>query len=213
MNIYLTKRKVDLIKQAKQDFLDIYGIDYTPFTRKIYFYFFVYNNLKYIHKLSLDFVYSNAETWTTTSSPDSCGLSKEFETLDLYPFLESYTGDLLPKIVDHNSKFIVYQYVEGEPIDSITEQEFFYLRFEHSKLLFTPFYNSMTYNLIRTSSGIKLVDFKHFEPKDNKPFFVYLYNEQNRVNTLYIEQGTLLKSIIAHLEIDYPVHSAIIREY
>jgi hypothetical protein len=213
MNIYLIKRKVELIKQARQDFLDIYGINHTPFTRKIYFYFFVHNNLKYIHKPSLDFVYSNAETWTTIRNPDCCGLAKEFETLDLYPFLELYNGDLLPKLVDHNSKFIVYQYVEGEPIESITEHEFFYLRVENSKLLLTPFYNSMAYNLVRTSNGIKLIDFKHFEPKDNKPFFIYLYNEQNRVNTLYIEQGTPLKPIIAHLEIDYPVHSAIIREY
>jgi hypothetical protein len=213
MNIYLTKRKVELIKQARQDFLDIYGIEHTPFTRKIYFYFFVHNNLKYIHKPSLDFVYSNAETWTTTRSPVSCGLSKEFETLDLYPFLELYNGELLPTLVDHNDKFMVYKYVEGTPVDSITEQEFYYLRLEHDKMLFTPFYNSMTYNLVRTDSSIKLVDFKHFEPKDSKPFFIYLYNEENRVNTLYVEQGTLLEHIFAHLAIDYPVHDAIIIEY
>jgi hypothetical protein len=71
----------------------------------------------------------------------------------------------------------------------------------------------MTYNLVRKNDTIKLIDFKHFEPKDNKPFFIYLYNEENRVNTLYIEQGTVLEQIHAHLAIDYPVHDANIIEY
>jgi hypothetical protein len=213
MNTYLIKSKIDLIKEARRDFLDLYGIDYTPFTRKIYFYFFVYNELKYIHKSSLNFIYSNADTWTFTQEPDRCGLVKEYDIIDLYPFLESYNGDLLLELVEYNDKFMVYKYVDGTPVDSITEQEFYYLRLEHDKMLFTPFYNSMTYNLVRTDSSIKLVDFKHFEPKDNKPFFIYLYNEENRVNTLYVEQGTLLEHIFAHLAIDYPVHDAIIIEY
>jgi hypothetical protein len=213
MNTYLIKSKIDLIKEARQDFLDLYGIDYTPFTRKIYFYFFVHNELKYIHKRSLNFIYSNADTWTFTQEPDRCGLVKEYDIIDLYPFLESYSGSLLLDLVEHNDKFLVYKYAHGDPIESITKQEFYQLRSAHDEMLFTPFYNSMTYNLVRTADSIKLVDFKHFEPKDNKPFFVYFHNEQNRVNTLYIEQGTPLKPIIDHLEIDYPVNSATIREY
>jgi len=213
MNTYLIKSKVELIREAQQDFLDIYGITCTPFTRKIYFYFFIHNGLKYIHKKSLAFVYSNADTWTKEQSPITCGLTKEIEIPDLYPFLESYTGNLIPELVENNDKFIVYRYVDGAPIDNISKNEFYNLRLEHDKMLFTPFYNSMTYNLVRTENYIKLVDFKHFEPKDSKPFFIYLYNEENRVNTLYVEQGTPLGQIFAHLAIDYPIHEATIIEY
>jgi hypothetical protein len=66
---------------------------------------------------------------------------------------------------------------------------------------------------VRADNIIKLIDFKHFEIKDNKPFFIYLYNEENRVNTLYVEQGTVLETIFAHLAIDYPVYDATIIEY
>ena len=213
MNTYLIKSKVDLIKKARQDFLEIYGIDYTPFTRKLHFYFFIYNDLKYIHKESLNFVYSNADTWTRNIDPTYCSLTKEYDVFDVYPFLESYTGELLPELVESNEKFIVYKYTDGDPINSVTSEEFYKLKQEHCKMPLTPFYNSMTYNLVRADNTIKLIDFKHFEIKDNKPFFIYLYNEENRVNTLYVEQGTVLETIFAHLAIDYPVYDATIIEY
>jgi len=213
MNLYLINNKARLIKQARTDLLSVYNIDYTPFTRKLHFYFFIHENKKYVHKESLRFVYSNADTYTRDSDPTYCGLQKEFIPLDPCPFLESYTGDLLPPLIDNNDKFLVYEFFEGDPVEEITKEEFCWLESEHMNSKLTPFYNSMTYNIVRSGKTVKLVDFKHFELKDAKPFFIYLYNKQNSVNTLYIKEGTDTRSIISHLGIDYPVLDAIIIEY
>jgi hypothetical protein len=213
MNTYLIKSKIQWIKQARQDFLDIYGIDYTPFTRKVYFYFFIHDNKKYIHKQSLNFVYSNADTWSNDISPEYCPLVKEITTVDICDFLRHYNGSLLPTLLEDNDKFFVYEYFEGDPVDAITADEFQHLKAQDSEVPFTPFYNSMTYNLARNAETIKLIDFKHFDPRQNLPFFVYLYNEDNRVNTLYIEKNTDTDAIVGHLGIDYPVKDAKIIEY
>jgi hypothetical protein len=213
MNLYLINSKARLIKQARADLMRIYGINHTPFSRKLFFYFFVHNNKKYVHKESLRFVYSNADTYTKETEPLQCNLQKDFEPLDPFPFLESYRGELLPALVDSNDAFLVYDFFEGDPAEDLSKEEFYWLENQHVKTELTPFYNSMTYNIVRSDQQIKVVDFKHFEPKDAKPFFIYLYNEQNSVNTLYIKEGTDTRSIISHLSIDYPVLDAIIIEY
>ncbi len=213
MNTYLINSKVQFIKEARDDFKRIYGLDHTPFTRKIYFYFFEHDGKKYVHKQSLRFIYSNADTYTTEVDPYYCYLTKVKQPVDVFPFLETYAGTLLPQLLENNDSFLVYEYWEAEPVDYVTSDEFWYLKNQHDELLLTPFYNSMTYNLARKSNQIKLIDLKHFEHKDSKPFFLYLYNEQNSVNTLYIEKGTDTASIVAHLTIDYPVLDATIIEY
>lgn len=213
MNTYLINSKVQFIKQARDDFKRIYGLDHTPFTRKIYFYFFEHDNKKYVHKQSLKFIYSNADTYTTEVDPYYCYLTKVKHPVDVFAFLETYTGTLLPKLLENNDSFLVYEYWPAEPVDYVTSDEFWYLKNQHNELLFTPFYNSMTYNLARNGNQIKLIDLKHFEHKDSKPFFLYLYNEQNSVNTLYVEKGTDTTSIMEHLTIDYPVLDATIIEY
>lgn len=213
MNTYLTQSKLAFIKEARREFKRIYGLDHTSFTRKIYFYFFTYNDRKYVYKPALEFVYSNAETYTTERDPFFCYLNKQISPVDVVEFLESYQGTLLPNLLEFNDSFLVYEYFVGTPVDSITSAEFKYLKTQHESLALTPFYNSMTYNLVRNGSEIKLIDFKHFEPKDSKPFFIYLFNEDNRVNTLYIEKDTNIESIMEHLAIDYPVKDATIIEY
>lgn len=216
MNSYLIKSKVDLIKEAKQDFFDCYGIDYTPFTRKEFFYFFVYEGKKYVHKKSLEFVYSNAGTFGYDIDPISCNLTKEFNPPDVSKFLEEYTGSLLPKLDHANNKFLVFEYEHGEPMMSVSADEFFYLEQANDNLDLTPFYNSMTYNLLRTDCTdfpVKLIDLKHFDEKDEKPFFIYMFNEQNCVNTLYVEKDSNLALILDHLTIDYPVNDAKIIKY
>jgi hypothetical protein len=214
MNLYLIKSKVDLIKEAQQDFLNLYGKECNPFTRKVYFYFFVQDNKKYIHKKALQFIYTNAETYTSEVDPYYCNLTKSVTPApNVEPFLSEYSGSLLPRLLEDNDKFFVYEYVNGHPIESVSLEEFYYLKLQHDSLDFTPFYNSMTYNLIRTDESIKLIDFKHFDHKKDLPFFVYLYNEDNRVNTLYIEKNTDTDSIAGYLGIDYPVKDAKIIEY
>ena len=63
----------------------------------------------------------------------------------------------------------------------------------------------MAYNLIRTSNNIVLVDLKHFENKKDLPFFVYLYNQNNGVNILHIENHSALDKVVQHLALDYPM--------
>jgi hypothetical protein len=213
MNTYLTQSKVRLIRQAQQDLLAIHGLHHTPFTRKIYFYFFELNGCKYVHKESLKFVYSNADTYTTEVDPHFCHLTQETVPVDVCSFLESYTGDFLPKLLESNQKFLVYEYIDGDPVDFITQQEFYRLKSRHNEMELTPFYNSMTYNLARTENDIKLIDLKHFETKKLLPFFIYLYNEDNSVNSLYIEKNTDVSDIKKHLSVDYPMDSTTIIEY
>jgi hypothetical protein len=213
MNTYLTKSKVDFIKATRDSLLDLYGINHTPFTRKIYFYFFELDGKKYVYKDALRFVYSNADTYTTEVDPTCCALEKQIMPVDVVGFLESYTGTLLPNLLESNSKFLVYEYIDAVPLEAITEQEFYQLKACHEEMELTPFYNSMTYNLTRTAESVKLVDLKHFENKKNLPFFVYFYNEDNGVNSLYAEKHSDLDLIYDHLEIDYPARSARVTLY
>lgn len=213
MNTYLINSKVQFIKEARDDFKRLYDLDCAPFTRKIYFYFFIQNNKKYVHKRALNFVYTNADTYTNDVDPVLCGLTKQTTPINICGFLESYQGSLLPALLESNQSFLVYEYYPGDAVESVTAEEFRYLKEQHTQLPLTPFYNSMTYNLVRNNKEIKLVDLKHFEPKDTKPFFLYLYNKDNRVNTLYVENGTNLGPIVDHLGIDYPILDATIIEY
>jgi len=205
MNTYLIQSKVQLIKEAQADLFELYKIDFTPFTRKIYFYFFIHEQKKYVYKRALNFVYANADTYTNEINPSYCNLTKSLSPVNICKFLETYTGTLLPKLIDNNDKFFVYQYIEGNPIDSVTNNEFFNLKAHHESMELTPFYNSMAYNLVRTTNDIKLVDLKHFESKKNLPFFVYLYNKNNGVNSLYIEKHSALDKVVQHLALDYPM--------
>jgi hypothetical protein len=213
MNTYLTNSKVEFIKSARADLLELYNIDYTPFTRKIYFYFFKLNGKKYVHKDSLRFVYSNADTYTVDINPNHCALNKQIDPVDIVMFLETYTGPLLPNLIESNSKFLVYEYIDGQPLEEITKDEFYQLKQYTSQMSLTPFYNSMTYNLTRSGNDVKLVDLKHFETKTDLPFFVYFYNEDNRVNNLYTEAESNLDRILQHLNLDYPADSANIKIY
>lgn len=212
MNTYLIKRKVELIKEAKQDFLELYNIDHTPFTTKYFFYFIVYNNKKYVHKKSLNFIYTNGDTYTRTDNPYICNLSKQLNVIPIVELLSTYTGSLLPELLEENEKFLVYRFEPGTAIDSVTSDEFHYAKKQHDSLSVSPFYVSMAYNLVRTHDNIKLVDLKHFDVKNDLPFFLYMYNKEYCVNTLYVEEKTEIISIIQFLEKDYPLmHTKIIR--
>jgi len=125
--------------------------------------------------------------------------------VDVCNFLETYKGTLLPKLLENNDKFFVYEYTEGNSIETITSDEFFNLKNHHENMQLTPFYNSMAYNLIRTTNDIVLVDLKHFENKKKLPFFVYLYNKNHGVNRLYTEEHNNLDEIVQHLALDYPM--------
>ena len=205
MNTYIINSKIKYINQAKKDLFELYGINYTPFTRKIFFYFFIFKGKKYVHKESLRFVNSNAETYTRSSDPYYCNLKKEFEPLNIEPFLEKYTGNLLPKLLENNDKFFVYEYVEGDPVVDINSDEFYNLKSKIDDVEITPFYNSMAFNLIRTPEDIKLVDFKHLEKKTNMPFFVYFYNKEFNINSLHLSKQEDLTEVKKLLSIDYPI--------
>ena len=208
MNTYLIQSKVNWIKQARQDLKRIYNLDHTPFTRKIYFYFFEHDNKKYVYKNALKFVYSNAETFTKEIDPYFCELTQQYTPVDVCQFLEQVDSPLFPKLLDSNDSFFVYEYVIGDPVEFVTKEEFEFIEEQNQKLALTPFYNSMTYNLVRTSDSIKLVDLKHFECKIDLPFFLYFYNKDNVVNRLFSRKNTDLEKIFAHVGLDYPVSQA-----
>lgn len=208
MNTYITKAKVEKIKLCQRDFEKIYKRTIYPFTRKSFFYFHVERGVKYVHKDSLRFVYTNADTYTKDIDPIICDVERRYAPIDIIEFLESYTGHLLPEKIGQNDKFIEYKYLSGESATIITRSEFNALRACVDLLPYTPFYNSMAYNLVRYSGGIRLVDLKHFEPKDNKPFFIYMYNENINLNTLYIEKHAVVGRATDHLMVDYPIKHA-----
>lgn len=212
MNLYLIKSKVDLINEAKRDFKLLYGEECEAFTQKLFFYFIISNGKKYIHKRALNFVYTNADTYTDHVDPYFCNLSR-MHVPNICQFLETTTHPLLPRLVDSNQYFLVFDHVEGSPVDHINREEFFTLKQAHLSMNLTPFYNSMTYNIVRNVQGLRLIDFKHFEEKDEKPFFVYMYNKDNNINTLYMEEGVDDTAVIKHIARDYPTDSAVRRYF
>jgi hypothetical protein len=207
-NTYITNSKAQWIRRACKDFKEISGIEHLPWTRKNFFYFFEHRGKKYVHKDALRFVYTNADTYSHEREPDCCPLVKEINPIDVIEFLETTTSELFPPLIESNDKFLVYEYVQGTPATDITAEEFFWIKEQHNKLSHTPFTNSMTYNLVRADQ-LKLVDLKHFEAK-SLPFFVYFYNKENNINSLYLDNESNCMAVFEHLRVDYPVDSAII---
>lgn len=202
------------IIKAKKDYLEDFNKEAKMFTNKEFFYFFVDENTKYIHKDSLRFCLTNANTYEFDINPTKAITptpeTKQYfekEIHDLFEFFTNYKGDLLPEL--HSSEnFFHYEFVIGESITSITNEEFFKLKELHDNSEFTPFYNSLCYNIVREPEGtLKVIDFKHFERKDEKPFFVYMYNEDHHINALYIEEGTDLDLVFERLDKDYKIEA------
>jgi hypothetical protein len=70
----------------------------------------------------------------------------------------------------------------------------------------------MCYNLIDTVGGIKVLDLKHFELVDDKPFFIFMNNDDANINVLYIEKGADIAPVLNHINIDYTVTDIIYYE-
>ena len=201
MNLYLTKFKVKQIRKAAKDF----GSPIKGFTRKAFFYFFIHDGIKYIHKESLHGVYTNAFTYSDKEdTPNYCELNSA-HTDDFYAILDFVVkgNKLLPNI-ECNDKFIYHKLIDGDILTHITQEQFTELE-QYESLAFTPFYNSMCYNLIDTPNGIKLIDFKHFERKGSLPFFVFMNNDDANINVLHMKHSTPYEAIIKHLNKDYNV--------
>lgn len=196
---YLLDNKVRFIRQCQQDVFEQFTVKVTPWTRKAFFYFVVYDGIKYVHKEALRFVYTTDEKKQKT-----CTAIPDFES-----FLSDYNGHLLPEKLAQTDKFWLYEYYEGSPLLTINTDDFWQLKKYHKECHITPFYNSMAYNLVRGARGVKLVDFKHFEEKD-KPFFVYFYNEDANVNRLFIDAESDNSKTFEHLAVDYPVADAVV---
>lgn len=212
MNTYIIKEKAQWIRRAQNDLFREFGIKHIPFTRKQFFYFFDIDRKKYIHKEALKFVYSNADTYSYRSDPVYCNLAKEYEIPDIMNFLENAENELLPTLVEVTDNFLVYDYIPGKPVESITEQEYNYLKDKDTFMELTPFYNSMTYNLLREDK-LYLIDLKHFEERKDLPFFIYFYNYDNCINKLYTDKNADIGKIKEHLLVDYPIEGTEIIYY
>ena len=195
---YKKQMKIKLMRQALTDFENDFG--YKPesfFTNKDNFYFIKDKNKKYIHKKSLQLIYTNYDTYTYDINPTKCDLDKHPKDFQRFNLCK-----ILPSASKH---FWIVDWLEGEIITEITEKDFWSLKKKWDKQDFTPFYNQMCYNLIK-NNGIYIIDYKHFEYKKDLPFFVYFYNNDYNINTLYYYKD--LDKIIKHLEIDYPIKEA-----
>lgn len=139
MNTYIIKEKARWIRQAQKDLFQEFGIEHTPFTRKDFFYFFELDRRKYVHKQALEFVYSNAGTWTNDSDPSHCNLAKQYEIPEVIDFLQNNDSELIPDLLEVTDNFLVFDYIPGKPVDSITEEEYNYLKDETLFMNLTPF--------------------------------------------------------------------------
>lgn len=205
--IYLLKSKAFNTRNAIKDFKTDFGKDIKIFTEKNFFYQTIVNDVKYIHKESYMFYLTNGYTYSQDVIPYKCDFPKNY--LD-----EELNNEILKLILSKNEflpdikeseHFYYHKIVQGESITDISDKEFFELKEIYDKNDIIPFYNSMCYNIVRSVNGLKLVDLKHFEFKDNKPFFVYLNNVERNINTLYIEESSDLEIVLAHLKRDYNI--------
>lgn len=203
INLYLSWFKAKQIRKATEDF----GEPIEGFTRKLFFYFFVKDGYKYIHKDSLRAVYSNADTYSSDEyTPNYCLINNKPNSAN-FDIIMDYIingGSLIPMVKDIG-KFLVHPMEQGEILTEVNESEFFELKNIAKDEPYTPFYNSMCYNLIKTKEGVKLIDFKHFEKNDGKPFFIYMNNYKSKINKLYIEHGENIEDVREHLAMDYKV--------
>jgi hypothetical protein len=143
-------------------------------------------------------IYTNYDTYTYDLEPVTCNVNKELT--DIFDF------DLLE--LPQTKYFYVAPWIEGETIYDITKDDFYYLKDLYEDKEYTPFYNQMIFNIVRSFEDDKpyVIDYKHFEYKKDLPFFIYFYNKKYKINTLYYE--TDLEQIQKHLEIDYPIREA-----
>jgi len=208
INKYLLWYKAKAIREAKKDFKK--PVD--AFTRKKFFYFFLDDGYKWIHIKALEGVYTNAFTYSNEEdTPNFCYIKdkpKKDKFKEICQFIER-GGQLFPKVMKSNN-FYYYKVEDGSPLTEIDEDIYFKLKHQYEIMTYTPFYNSMCYNLIQNSQGeIKMIDYKHFEERDaNMPFFIYMNNDKIKVNDLYLESGyskDMIKKIIIHLRKDYEV--------
>lgn len=214
MNLFCIKFKAFLIRKAQTDFFNEFNLSVNIFTKKIFFYFFVHNNVKYIHKESLRLVYTNLDTGSDLQdTPNFCDIldknkiQEKNEAVKDIIFLLQEQNILIPKI-NNTLNFLTYEFIIGEPVVEISSDEFKFLKNNSNFNGYTPFYNSMCFNMIRTKETLKLIDFKHFEKIDSKKFFIYLNNEDFNINKLYIEKSTErddINIILDHLRLDYNV--------
>jgi len=204
---YLLKSKALYIRKAIAHFKEEFNIDIKIFTKKMFYYFTIHNNIKYIHKESFLFYLNNGDTFTYDIIPWKCNIDSlntfDFMYNDIVKLLKS-NNNLIPHIRESNN-FYMYDFVEGEPIIDISVKEFFELRKFFNENTIIPFYNSMCFNIVRTLNGLKIIDLKHFERKDNKPFYIYLNNDKYNINTLYIEETSDLELVLKHLRRDYTI--------
>lgn len=206
-NFYTIKSKLNQIKKAQLDFyLDFKEMNNHIFTTKEYFYFFIYKNIKYIHKDSLFKCYTNLDTFTDINpTPNFCNLYRSnnyLKPIDIINILYS-NNPLLPDLKE-SSNFLYYDHIIGNSINELNNEDFLYIKKYFNFNGYTPFYNSMCYNLIKTKNNhIYLIDMKHFEKIDDKPFFIYMNNIKHNINNLYIENIHDLSVIINHLKKDY----------
>lgn len=193
--------------QAVLDFEELYGQRlYVPHTNKQYFYFIAHGGKKYVHKSSLRFLYTNRDTYTYEDDASCCPLTREFEPIDIVSILESESLPFLPKLLDSNEHFLVYEYIEGTPIQDITEDDYEECRHIHSQSSLTPMYNSINGNMIRTPSGIKLIDFKQLDPVEpSTPFFVYLRYPTS--STLHIDASSDIAPVLSLLDAEYSTNN------
>lgn len=212
---YPLKVKIKQINKAISDFGELYNEKISPFTRKKIFYFFKHNNIKFIHKNSLRKYYTNLDTYSyDIETKNYCNLNdknniKEME--DNFNNVMQYIKsgpELLPQYKE-TENFLYTEYIDGEVLSSITKEDFYYLKEMINE--FTPFYNSMAYNLIKKDNKIYLIDIKHLEKVDNKPFFIYMYNKDHGINNLYVDSK--YDEIIEFLSSDYPMDDCRIIKY
>ena len=132
-----------------------------------------------------------------------------YDCEDLFEFFRS-GDDLIPQLLDESEHFFIFEYIEGDILTDIKIENFEYLKkFRNHE--FYPFLNSLYSNIIRLKDGsIKLVDLKHLDFKIcnypeylKKSLIVFLYNKENKVSKLYIEEDKYLDEILGILKKDY----------
>ena len=189
------KLKLSQMINFKKEFKKDFGFDIDiKQDKKVYHYFEIFpgklRKTKVVRKKSLQDIYG-------------------YNCEDLFNFFRK-NDELLPQLLGETENFFIFEYLEGDLITDINYEDFKYLkRFEGYE--FYPFINSLYTNLIRLKDGtIKLIDLKHLDSKIcnipeylKKNLIVFLYNKENKIGNLYIDNKIYLNEILEILKKDY----------
>lgn len=192
-NLYKRRTLYNLITKARLQFHPDIKIHVARF-----FYYFIHNDYKYIHKESYLFNITLYDTFDDNDIiKDYCNLKDKSNILKYKTYQKNILNYIrgnygfLPE-VQEDEFFFKAKILKGTILYQLITRKDFLDLYEHYKISISlgvnPFSSLLSKNIIRTGTGIKLIDFKQLRTNEFElalPFLVFLGNKDESSFNLF----------------------------